>query len=93
MNEVLLIVLTWLPVVAESGLLVILAKVFKKLLKEHFSIPEKIVKENKELRGDIVNLNKGLMNLSEENRALKEEIRKLILEMRGIKSHESIKKN
>lgn len=93
MNEILLLVLTWLPVLAESGLFVIVGKFLSKQLKEHFSLPKRIVEESKELKREISSLNQKLASLAGENAGLKEEIHKLILEMRGIKANESVKKN
>ena len=93
MNEIVLLVLTWLPVIAESGLFVFIVKFMAKQLKEHFSLPKRFADENKELRCEVARVNKKLISLSEENIELKEEIHKLILELRGIKANEIIKKN
>lgn len=93
MSEIVLIILTWLPVVAESGLFVLVVKFLAKQLKEHFSLPKRIVEESRELKREISSLNQKLAYLAGENSGLKEEIKNLILEMRGIKANESIKKN
>ena len=88
MNETLLLVLTWLPVVAESGLFVAVARFLAKRLKEHFSLPEKIVKENSELRGEVGKLNKRLSEEIEESKKLKEELEKFSLQLKGINPDE-----
>lgn len=88
MNETLLLVLTWLPVVVESGLFVALAKFYAKRLKEHFLLPEKIVKENSELRGEVGKLNKRLSEEIEESKKLKEELEKFSLQLKGINPDE-----
>ena len=93
MSEIVLIILTWLPVVAESGLFVLIVKFISRQLKEHFSLPKRVVDESKALRSELAATNKKLLSLSEENIELKEEVHKLILELRGIKANESIKKN
>lgn len=88
MNEILLLVLTWLPVVAESGLFVVIAKFVARKLKEHFSIPEKIIKENSELRGEVGKLNKRLSDELEETKKLKEDLERLTLQLKGINPDE-----
>lgn len=93
MNEKLLLVLSWLPVLAESGLFAVIARFIAKQLKEHFSLPKENVEENKKLKNEIARLNTRVTSLSEENVNLRQEIHNLILELRGIKANESIKKN
>ena len=88
MNDILLLVLTWLPVVAESGLFVVIAKFVAKKTKDHFSIPEKIVKENSELRGEVGKLNKRLNEEVEEVKKLREEPNRFSLQLRGINPDE-----
>ena len=88
MNDILLLVLTWLPVVAESGLFVVIAKFVAKKTKDHFSIPEKIVKENSELRGEVGKLNKRLNEEVEEVKKLREELNRFSLQLRGINPDE-----
>lgn len=94
MNETLLLILTWLPVVAESGLFVALIKVLAKKMKEHFSMPEKIAKEVKELRSSTAALNSQCATLIEENRKLLKQNEKLYLQLKGIKNYdEEVSKN
>ena len=88
MNETLLLVLTWLPVVAESGLFVAVARFLAKRLKEHFALPEKIVKENSQLRSEVSNLNKRLTEELEETRKLKEQLERFSLQLKGINPDE-----
>ena len=93
MNQTLLLVLAWLPVVAESGLFIAVAKFLASKLKEHFSTPKKLTEEIKEVKSQLVANNKNNIALQQENELLREELHKCILEMRGIKANESIKKN
>lgn len=93
MNEILLLVLTWLPLLAESGLLVFVIRYIAKQLSKHFSIPHKIVEENKALKSELAASNKKLSNLEEKVSILIEETHNNTLQMKGIKVNESIKKN
>lgn len=93
MNEILLLVLTWLPVGAESALLIFVVRFISKKIKEHFSIPTELLSEIKKQREESVKLNNKLAVLSDENGELKKELYKLRLESKGIKVNESIKKN
>ena len=88
MNEIVLLVLTWFPVIANSGLFVVIAQFIAKKLKDHFSIPEKIVKENSELRGEVGRLSKRLNEQVEEIRKLREELNRFLLQIRGINPDE-----
>ena len=88
MNEIVLLVLTWLPVVAESGLFAVIAKFIAKKMKDHFSIPEKIVKENSELRAEVGRLNKRINEEVEEIRKLREELNRFSLQIKGINPDE-----
>ena len=94
MNEILLLVLAWLPVVAESGLFVALIKFLAKKMKEHFTMPEKIVNETKELKGSVGALNKQIAMLIEENRKLLRQNENLVMKLRGFKNYgENVEKN
>ena len=94
MNETLLLILAWLPVVAESGFFAIFARFLAKKMKEHFSIPEKIAKEVKELRSSTAALNSQCATLIEENRKFLRQNEKLSLQLKGIKNYdEEVSKN
>ena len=84
MNETLLLVLTWIPIVAESGLFIAIAKFIAKKLKDHFSVPEEMVKENKELRGEVAKLNKRISEEVESNRQMREKLENFSLQLKGI---------
>ena len=94
MNETLLLVLTWIPVVVESSLFVALIKVLAKKIKEHFSMPEKLVKETKSVNGNVGALNKQVAMLIEENRKLLKQNENLIMQLKGFKEYgEDVRKN
>ena len=94
MNETLLLILTYLPLVAESGLFVVIAKFLAKQLKEHFSTPEKMIKETKDLKGSVAALNSQVAVLIEENRKLLRQNEKLTMQLKGFKDYgEDVKKN
>ena len=96
MNETLLLVLTWLPVLAESGLFVVIAKFFAKKLKEHFSIPAEMVKENKELKSEVSKLYKRLSDEIEESKKMREELERFSIQLKGLDPDEikaRLKKN
>ena len=94
MNEVLLIVLTWLPVVAESGLFVIVAKFLAKKMKDHFSTPENMLKEVKDAKASIGALHREIADLIAENRKLIRLNEQLTMKLKGFKDYdEEIKKN
>ena len=92
-STIVLLILTWLPVIAESGLFAVVGVFIEKTLKEHFSIPNKLTKEIKEQKNQIAELNRQIRLLLDDNANLRTEIYKNTLEMRGIRSNESIKKN
>ena len=96
MNETLLLVLTWLPVLAESGLFIAVAKFLSKKLKDHFSVPTEMVKENKELRGEVAKLNKRLSEEIEAGKELREEYERFSIQLKGLNPDEikaRLKKN
>lgn len=93
MNETLLLVLAWLPAVAESGLFIFVAKFFKKQLDKHFSLPNQIVNEIKELRASNAALNSQVAVVIEENRKLQRINEKLSSQLKGFKDYEEVSKN
>lgn len=94
MNDTLLLVLTWLPVVAESGLLVFAAKFLAKKIKDHFSIPEKSLQETKELKAEMKKLNSYNAKLAEENEKLQSQLNNLTMQLKGHLNYgEDVKKN
>lgn len=94
MNETLLLILTWLPVVAESGLLVFAAKFLAKKIKDHFSIPEKQLQEAKQLKSEMRQLNSYNAKLAEDNQKLQTQIHNLTMQLKGFINYgEDVKKN
>lgn len=93
MNDILLLVLTWIPVIAESGLAVVLVKYIAKKLEKHFSTPEKLLGEIKELRASNGALNKQIAMVIEENRKLQRQNHKLLMKEKGIVDYEENEKN
>lgn len=94
MNQVVLLVLTWLPVVAQTGLFAFIAKFISKKMKEHFDTPERTNKEIKELRSELGKLNKNNCDLIEYTKKLLEDNKNLKMQFKGIKNYgENVKKN
>ena len=94
MNEVLLLVATWIPVVVESGLFVWLIKFIDKKIKNHFSTPTKLVNEIKDLRASNGALNKQIAMVIEENRKLQRLNQKLLMKEKGFLNYdEEVSKN
>ena len=93
MNDIVLLILTWLPVGTESVLLIFVVRFIAKKIKEHFSIPTELLSEIKKQREESVKLNNKLAILSDENGELRKELYRLRLESKGIKVNESVKKN
>ena len=53
MSEILLIVLTWLPVPVETALLIIASGILKKKISEATSLPQRQVKATESLQSQI----------------------------------------
>lgn len=94
MNEVVLIIVSWLPVLVESGFFVFIVKYFGKQLKNHFSTPEKLIKELKDLKSSNAAINKQLALVIEENHKIQRENHKLIMKEKGFRDYdEEVSKN
>jgi regulator of replication initiation timing len=94
MNDILLLVATWIPVVVESGLFVWLIKFIDKKIKNHFSTPNKLVNEIKDLRASNGALNKQIAMVIEENRKLQRLNQKLLMKEKGFLNYdEEVSKN
>ena len=84
MNQIVTLVLTWLPLLFESGLLIYIIRFIAKELKKHFSIPEKLVTEIKDLKLEIRNVNNNNAKISEENKKLQDQVYRLTMQLKGI---------
>ena len=94
MNETLLLVLNWLPVLVESGIFVFLVKFLAKKLKDHFSTPERLKKEIEKLNSSIAALNKQVSIIIEDNHRLERENHRLMMKSKGFKDYdEEVSKN
>lgn len=94
MNEVVLIIVSWLPVLVESGFFVVIVKFLDKQLKNHFSTPEKLIKEIKDLKASNAALNKQVALVIEENHKIQRENHRLMMKEKGFRDYdEEVSKN
>lgn len=93
MNGTVLLILSCLPLVAETGFFVVIAKFFAKKLKDHFSIPGKIVDELKDVKSEIRKLNSRNYDLSKENKELTQKVENLTMQLKGFRDYGEVKKD
>lgn len=95
MNQVVLLILTWLPAVISSVVLPVSAKFIVSGIKKALEKPEKQEKELKDLRSDLGRLNKCNNELADLCKKLLEDNESLKLQIKGViqNGREKIKKN
>ena len=95
MNEILLLILTWLPIPVEvAGFIVVLKVMLKEIVKK-LEIPDKLVKVTDNMRKEMYELNKANAEIIALNKKLLEDNEQLKLQLKGVIAHgkERFKKN
>lgn len=94
MNDIVILILTWLPLIPESALLVFAIKFISKKIKEHESLPDKVLSEVKKANHENAILCKDNQEIKEMLvKALKDN-EELKLRIKGVLPHgEIIRKN
>ena len=95
MNEILFLILAWLPIPVEATFLVIIFKILIKKVSDSVSVPEKQLKATKELDAKIGYLSREITHLAEVNENLHKDNIALKMQLRGHKHYgeEQVKKN
>lgn len=95
MNEILFLILAWLPIPVEATFLVIIFKILIKKVSDSVSVPEKQLKATKELDAKIGYLSREITHLVEINESLHKDNIALKMQLRGHKHYgeEQVKKN
>lgn len=94
MKEIILIIVSWIPVPVISLLLAVAAKYIGKKIKDNVELPEKNLDELKALKSEMRQLNSHNAKLSEENQQLQTQIHNLTMQLKGFINYgEDVKKN
>lgn len=100
MNDIILLILSWLPLIPETALGIVLVVAIKKALKDHFTLPfkllevnEKLSKENNDLKKDNADLKKDLIIIKEMLTSVSEDVDRIELKQKGFALNEKIKKD
>lgn len=95
MNEILFLILAWLPIPVEATFLIILFKMVIKKIGESVSLPEKQLKTTQKLEGQVASLSRSISELVEINEQLHKDNVELKMQLRGFKRYgeEQVKKN
>ena len=95
MEQILLLIFSWIPVPVELTFLLILLARAKKIIKDAVSIPEKQLKATQALQEQVKNQNSQLTKVIEENEQLHKDNVELKLELRGHRKYgkDEVKKN
>lgn len=95
MNEILFLILAWLPIPVEATFLIILFKMVIKKVGESVSLPEKQLKATKRLEEQGASLFREITQLKEINEQLHKDNVELKMQLRGFKRYgeEQVKKN
>ena len=94
MKEIILIIVSWIPVPVISLLLAAAAKYIGKKIKDNVKLPEKNLDELKALKAEMKKLNSYNAKLVEENENLQSQLSNLAMQLKGHLNYgEDVKKN
>lgn len=83
MEQILLLILSWIPIPAEIILLIVIFVKTKATVNNAVSLPKKQVKATEDLKEQVKTLNIKLVKMIEENEQLHKDNVDLKLELRG----------
>lgn len=88
MNEILLLILSYLPIPVELAFFLLIAKFIKGLLSKASALPDKLVKETTETKNAVVRVVSQNEDLKQINEKLAQENEELKALLKGFIKHE-----